>query len=76
VIALADQVSAMLPEARPRLGEAGYAELAGRTGQIRRAALLEVNETALLEDKVWLDRTLATLLGLVRDCPRDTEGSG
>jgi hypothetical protein len=65
VTALADQVSALLPQARPRLGEARFAELAGRTSQIRQEALRGINAKTLLEDKVWLDEMLAELLGVL-----------
>jgi hypothetical protein len=65
VMALAEQVAVLLPQARACLGEARFAGLAGRTGQIHHEALRGVNDKTLLEDKVWLDETLAELLGLV-----------
>lgn len=52
-------------QARTALGEAAYAEVAARTGQIRHEALRGVNDKTLLEGKVWLDGALARLLGLV-----------
>lgn len=65
IVALADQIDALLPQARAKLGEAGFAELAGRTGQIRHEAVRGLNDKTLLEDKAWIDQTLAKLLGLV-----------
>jgi hypothetical protein len=65
VAALATQVDALLPQARGALGEARFAEIAGRTGQIRQEALRGVNDKTLVEDQVWLDQTLAELLGAV-----------
>ena len=69
VIALTDQIEALLPQARDRLGEPGFAKVAGRTSQIRHEALRGVNDKTLLEDKVWLDQKLAELLGLVTARP-------
>jgi hypothetical protein len=66
VAALAAQVEALLPQARAGLGEARFAEIAGRTGQIRQEALRGVNDKTLVEDQAWLDLTLAELLGVVR----------
>lgn len=65
VTALTGQIQALLPQARPALGEARYAELAGRTGQIRREAGRGANELTLIEAKAWLDQVLAELLGLL-----------
>jgi len=66
VVGLAGQVEALLPQARQTLGEQRFAELAGRTGQIRQEALRGINEKTLLEDRVWLDQSLAELLGVVQ----------
>ena len=63
VAAVAAQIGDLLPQARAALGEARFAEIAGRTGQIRQEALRGVNDKTLAEDKVWLDRMLAELLG-------------
>ena len=65
VTALAGQIQALLPQVRAALGEARYAELAGRTGQIRQEAARGANELTLVEDKEWLDQVLAELLGLL-----------
>ena len=65
--ALTAQIGSLLPQARAVLGEARFAEIAGRAGQIRQEALRGVNDKTLAEDMVWLDRTLAELLGLPRD---------
>jgi hypothetical protein len=65
VAALAAQVDALLPQARDALGEARFAEIAGRNGQIRQEALRGVNQKSLVENQVWLDRTIAELLGAV-----------
>ena len=65
VTALTGQIQALLPQARPAIGEARYAELAGRTGQIRQEAARGANELTLIEDKAWLDQVLAELLGLL-----------
>jgi len=65
VAALAAQVDALLPQARGALGEARFAEIASRNGQIRQEALRGVNEKSLAENQVWLDRTIAELLGAV-----------
>lgn len=69
VAALAAQVEALLPQARAGLGEARFAEIAGRTGQIRQEALRGLNDKSLVEDQVWLDGTLAELLGVVGGAP-------
>ena len=65
IVALTDQIGALLPQARSRVGEAKFAEIAGRVGQIRHEALRGLNDKILLEDKVWLDQALAELLGVV-----------
>jgi hypothetical protein len=70
VTALSGQIMALLPQARPALGEARYAEMAGRTAQIRQEARRGVNAKTLVESKIWLDQALAELLGLV---PRKPE---
>jgi len=62
--ALAAQILALLPQARPALGEARFAEIASRAGQIRQEALRGVNDKSLVEDTPWLDQTIAELLGL------------
>lgn len=63
VAALAAQVDALLPQARAALGEARFAEIAARSGQIRGEARRGVNDKTLAEDQVWLDQTIAELLG-------------
>ena len=74
VSALCDQVGALLPQARARLGEARHAEIAGRTDQIRHEASRRINAKTLVEDKAWLDQTLAQLLGLVEEGGRPSAG--
>jgi hypothetical protein len=72
--ALAAQVFELLPQARPGLSEARYAEIAARAGQIRQEALRGVNDKTLVEDKPWLDQTIADLLGVINGNPRAGPG--
>lgn len=65
VEALATQLEELIRQQRPSLGEARFAELAARAGQIRQEARRGVNGKTLLEDKVWLDEKVAELLGRV-----------
>jgi hypothetical protein len=69
VEALAAQLEELIRQARPSLGEARFAELAARAGQIRQEARRGVNGKTLLEDKVWLDEKLGELLGRVSRRP-------
>jgi hypothetical protein len=69
VEALAIQLEALIRQARTSLGEALFAALSARVGQIRQEGRRGVNGKTLLEDKVWLDEKLAELLGRVSRLP-------